>query len=363
MAAAVAAAVVVAAGAAAAGAETEPPRTASAETVTQDTEEQTMNRTPASSAHQRSAAIALLLLSLIGARAAGAAQAGPKTFPSAEDAAQALAAAISSHDTKAILAVLGSAAQPLVSSGDQVADDQKRDHFQKSYEQGHALVAGDKGRMILQIGADNWPFPIPLEKTDAGWHFDVAAGEKEVLDRRIGANELAAIQACLAYVDAQREYYDRNPDGNALLHYAAKIASTAGKRNGLYWETNDEEAQSPLGAEFARARAEGYAGVGKGEPFHGYYFLILTAQGPAAAGGAYNYVAHGELIGGFGLVAYPAKWDNSGVMTFIVNQDGVVFEKDLGPHTAATAKAMKAFNPDTGWQRVEPPAAAAAKAP
>lgn len=294
-----------------------------------------------------------LALVLLAAHASTAASSAPQNFASPEEAAQALAAAVKAHDSKAVLAVLGQAAQPLISSGDAVADQNARDHFTREYDEAHSLVAGANGEMILQAGADNWPFPIPLVKSDAGWHFDAAAGKEEIIDRRIGANELSAIQACLAYVDAQREYYQRNPDHSSLLHYAQKLSSTPGKRDGLYWQTTAGEEDSPLGPRFASGRAEGYAMAGRGDPYHGYYFHILTAQGPAAAGGAYDYLAHGKMIGGFALVAYPAKWDNSGVMTFVVNHDGVVFQKDLGPNTTAAAKAMKTFNPDATWTKVE----------
>ncbi len=315
----------------------------------------------APSHRRRAMALMALMLALPAARTAIAAQSAQRSFASAEEAAQALAAAVKSHSTKAVLAVLGADAQPLISSGDPVADENVRDRFLRSFDEVHSLVPGKHGDTVLQVGTDAWPFPIPLVQSAAGWRFDAAAGKQEILDRRIGANELSAIQACLAYVDAQREYYDRNPDGASLLHYASKLASTPGKRDGLYWDAKPDEAESPLGPQFARARVEGYAGTGKGDPYHGYYFRLLTAQGPAAAGGSYDYLAHGKLIGGFGLVAYPAKWDNSGVMTFVVNQDGVVFEKDLGVNTAAAAKSMKAFNPDDTWKRVDAPAATAEK--
>ena len=294
-----------------------------------------------------------LALTLPGIRPA-AAVSGQRSFATAEEAVQALAAAIKTKDTKALLAVLGKEAQPLISSGDPVADAKVGDHFLRSYEETHSLVQSADGKTVLQVGNDNWPFPIPLVESANAWRFDAAAGKEEILDRRIGANERSAIQVCLAYVDAQREYYQRNPEHAALLHYAQKLASSPGKRDGLFWESKANEEESPLGPHFARARAEGYAAKGKGDPYHGYYVHILTAQGPAAAGGAYSYVAHGAMIGGYALVAYPAKWDNSGVMTFIVNQDGVVFQKDLGPNTAQTARAIKIFNPDDTWKRVEP---------
>ena len=312
---------------------------------------------------RRRAAMALtaLMLALPCARPSIAAQSTQRSFASPEEAAQALAAALKAHSTKAVLGVLGEDAQPLISSGDSVADQKVRERFLHSYEEVHSLVPGEGGETVLHVGTDDWPFPIPLVKSDAGWRFDAKAGKEEILDRRIGANELSAIQSCLAYVDAQREYYQRNPDQASLLHYAQKLASSPGKRDGLYWEAKPDQEESPLGPKFARARAEGYAGSGKGAPYHGYYFRLLTAQGPAAAGGAYDYLAHGRMIGGFGLVAYPAKWD-SGVMTFIVNQDGAVFQRDFGPDTAAKAKAIKAFNPDDAWKQVDSSASAAAPA-
>lgn len=309
-------------------------------------------------ARRRAMVLLALMLALPCARPALAARSAQRSFASPEEAAQALAAAVKANSSKAMLEVLGRDAQPLISSGDPVADQKIRDRFVHSYDEAHSLVPGQDGDTVLQIGTENWPFPIPLVKSDAGWRFDAKAGREEILDRRIGANEIFAIQACLAYVDAQREYYQRDPDHVALLHYAQKLQSSPGKRDGLYWDAKPGEEESPLGPHFARARAEGYEGAGKGAPYHGYYFHILTAQGPAAPGGAYDYLAHGKMIGGFALIASPAKWDNSGVMTFVVNQDGVVFQKDLGPDTAKAARTIKTFNPDDTWKRVEPGTAA-----
>lgn len=294
-----------------------------------------------------------LALLLPGACPSTAAAAQPRSFATPEEAVQALAAAVQTNDTKALLAVLGEDAQPLISSGDPVADRIARERFMQSYEAANSVVKTDNGKAVLQIGNDNWPFPIPLVSSATGWHFDAIAGKEEILDRRIGANERSATLACLAYVDAQREYYQRNPDHAALLHYAQRLASSPGKRDGLYWDAKSDQEQSPLGPHFARARAEGYAGSGKGAPYHGYYFRILTAQGPGSSGGAYDYLAQGKMIGGFGLVAYPAKWDNSGVMTFIVNHEGVVYQKNLGRETAKAATAMASFDPDASWKKVE----------
>lgn len=283
-----------------------------------------------------------------------AADSQQQSFPSPEAATQALIAALKSGGDTALLKVLGSSAKRLIDSGDATADKKGREGFVRRYEEANTLVKSGDTQAVLQIGKDEWPFPIPLVKVGDSWHFDTAAGQEEIIDRRIGRNELAAIQVCLAYVDAQREYYARNPDKATLLHYAQKGASRQGKRDGLYWDAGADETPSPLGSLFATARTEGYAGKGiKGRPYHGYYYRILTAQGPDAAGGAYDYVVHGKMIGGFALVAYPATYDSSGVMTFIVNQDGVVFQKDLGPKAAAIARALKTFNPDSTWKPVE----------
>ena len=200
------------------------------------------------------------------------------------------------------------------------------------------------------IGNDEWPFPIPIVKESAGWRFDSAAGREEILDRRIGRNERSTIQTCLAVVDAQRDYYARNPDKNPLHHYARRFGSSKGKRDGLYFPTDEGEEESPLGALVAQAKDEGYSS--KPTPFHGYYYRLLEAQGAHARDGAYSYMAHGQLIGGFAVVAYPATYDNSGVMTFIVNQDGVVYQKDLGRDTAKAARAIERYDPDESWQRV-----------
>lgn len=283
-----------------------------------------------------------------------AAAAKQRHFATEEEAATALVAALRASDSKALLGILGAQAKPLVNSGDPVAQHQSRQRFVQAYEQAHSFESSGDNAAFLEVGTDKWPFPIPLVKDSAGWRFNTAAGQDEIINRRIGRNELSTIQSCLAYVDAQREYYQRNPDGSSLLHYAQHLASAPGKRDGLFWHTTDDEPESPLGPLFASARAEGYAlEKGKPAPYHGYYYRTLTAQGPDAPGGAYSYVAHGKMIGGFALVAYPAAYDSSGVMTFIVNQEGVVYQKDLGQKTAAIAKAMKTFNPDSTWTKVE----------
>jgi len=275
-----------------------------------------------------------------------------RRFPSLDDAERALIAALKSGDKAAMLAIFGDGSQGLVSSGDPVEDRRARERFVSSYEEKHSLEAGG-GKVVLVVGRDNFPFPIPLVPDGPSWRFDTAAGKEEIINRRIGRNELNTIQACLAYVDAQREYYTRDPDGDSLLQYAQRFASTAGKRDGLFWPTNPGESPSPLGPLVARARGEGYSKRSSAPvPYWGYYYRILSSQGKDAPGGAYDYLAQNHMIGGFALVAYPAQYGVSGVMTFIVNHDGVVYQKDLGPNTAAIARAMKQYNPDSTWKKV-----------
>jgi hypothetical protein len=315
------------------------------------------------------------LLLVLGSATAFAAESAQKTFPTQDAAAQALVAAVKANDQKALLEILGGDAQKLIASGDPVSDEAARERFVQSYGEAHEFVTGQDGETILQTGKDQWPLPIPLVNTAEGWRFDTAAGQDEMITRRIGKNELDTIQTCLAYVDAQREYFAENPSKEKLRQYAQKVSSSQGKKDGLYWQTADGEPESPLGALFAQARAQGYTpGSGKPMPYHGYFYRILTAQGPHAPDGAYDYLVRGKMIGGFALVAYPAVWSSSGVMTFIVNHDGVVYEKNLGPGTSKVAPAMKTFDPDESWVKVAdaanpasspsaPPGAAAAAAP
>jgi len=281
-----------------------------------------------------------------------AAEAKQKSFATPEEAAKELMAATKAHDTKALLAILGAEAKPLLSSGDKVMDQEGRARFVSSYEQANKLEkSGDKA--VLVTGKDGWPFPIPIVKSANGWRFDTTAGKEEVLNRRIGRNELSVIQVVQAYVDAQREYYLRNPQGDKLMQYAQKFASTQGKKDGLFWPTKAGEPASPLGPMVAGAKAAGYeqSKDGKPTPYYGYQYRILKAQGPDAPGGAYDYVARGKMIGGHALVAWPATYGNSGVMTFIINHDGVVYEKDLGPKTAEAAQKITKFNPDKSWKK------------
>ncbi len=276
-----------------------------------------------------------------------------KDFASAEEAVEALVSAARSNDTRALLEVLGSEAQPVVSSGDEVQDANSRERFLRSYEQAHELDTGADGATTLEVGADEWPFPFPLVQRDGRWRFDSTAGTEEVLNRRVGANELATIQSSLAFVDAQREYYALNPESDPLLHYAQKLISTSGRKDGLYWPTSGNEMPSPLGEEFALARAEGYFkdGVAQATPFHGYVYRLLKSQGPNAKGGAYDYMVRNKMLGGFALIAVPAEYGSSGVMSFIVNHEGVVYSKDLGEDTVQAASSIDSFDPDRSWKR------------
>ena len=234
-----------------------------------------------------------------------------------------------------------------------VADAATRQKFVAAYDAKHQVKMDGDNKAIIVIGPDEFPLPIPLARKDGMWRFDTAAGREEILFRRIGKNELDAIQACLAYVDAQDEYSEKDRTGAGVKTYAQRIVSQPGKKDGLYWPTSQGEEPSPLGELVAAATAQGYRIEGRPTPFHGYYFKILTKQGPAAPGGALDYIVGGNMIGGFGLVAYPAEYRNSGVKTFICGHSGTVYEKDLGPNTAKLAEQMSAYNPDKTWTEVK----------
>jgi len=275
------------------------------------------------------------------------------TFKSPQDATDALVAAIKSDKTDELVSILGPEGQKLASSGDPVADEAARTRFATAYDENHELKQEGDARAVLIVGKDDFPFPIPLVAEEGAWRFDTAAGAEEILNRRIGENELAAIEVMRAYVDAQREYAEADRDGKGD-QYARKFVSTEGKKDGLYWPAAAGEPDSPLGPLLANARAEGYAArSGHPEPYHGYLFKILTAQGDNATGGERDYIVNGRMIGGFALVAAPAEYGNSGVMTFIVNHDGVVFQKDLGPDTSDLVTEMTTFNPDATWSEVK----------
>ena len=273
-----------------------------------------------------------------------------QSYPAPEDAAAALAAAVKSGPSD-ILKVLGKAADDIVSSGDEVADADTRQRFTSAYDTRHSIKAEGNKKATLILGPDDFPFPIPLVNTKTGWEFDTDEGRIEVLYRRIGRNELDAIQTCLAYVDAQNEYADKDRGEGAGV-YAQRIVSTPGKKDGLFWR--DDADPSPLGALAAQASAEGYkAGEGGPTPYHGYYFRILKGQGSDAPGGVLNYVVKGKMIGGFAMIAWPAEYGNSGVMTFLVNHAGTVYQKDLGTRTDFVAKRLTLFDPDRTWKKVD----------
>jgi hypothetical protein len=270
-------------------------------------------------------------------------------FNSPDEAASALATAVKSGTRQDILKVLGPDGEDIISSGDEVADTDARNKFATAYDARHSIkVEGKKASLI--IGADDFPFPIPLVHGKTGWEFDTDEGRQEILYRRIGRNELDAIQTCLAFVDAENEYADKDRGDGAGV-YAQHIVSSPGKKDGLYWPSDSND--SPLGELAADANAEGYK-VGSGpQPYHGYYYRILTQQGASAPGGALSYVVNGKMIGGFALIAYPADYGNSGVMTFMVSHDGAVYQKDLGEDTENRAKMVTSFDPDKTWKKVE----------
>jgi len=275
-----------------------------------------------------------------------------QTYKTPQAAVDALVAAAKADDEKAALAVFGKAGEDIVSSGDKVSDEAIRKRFVESYDAKHQIAMDGDAKATLVIGQNDYPFPVPLDRKAGLWSFDTEAGRREVLVRRIGRNELNAIQTSLAYVDAQDEYAAKDR-GAGVGVYAQRFVSEPDKKNGLYWPTAAGEEESPLGELFAAASKQGYrAGEGR-TPYHGYYYKILTKQGPAAPGGAHDYVVNGKMIGGFALVAYPAEYRNSGVMTFLVNYDGTVYQKDLGRDTTALAEEMTAYNPDKTWTKAD----------
>ena len=299
------------------------------------------------------AAAVVLALLLCGGVDAAAAPPKQKSFATPEEAVAAFLAALRSNDEKQLAAIFGPDAKALTSSGDPVRDAQRRAAFIADYDRKNRL-APEGVRVVLSVGDRDWPFPIPLVQAGARWVFDTRAGKEEILNRRVGENEIATVQTLLAIVDAQREYAMKPRDTDGVRKYAEKFASDPGKKNGLYWSTAPGEEQSPLGPLAAEAFAEGYRKGQHGPvPYHGYYFRILKKQGKHAPGGAFDYVAQKRMIGGFAVLAYPAVYGSSGVMTFIVNHDGVVYQKNLGRETAKAAAAIASFDPDASWKKVE----------
>ena len=294
----------------------------------------------------------VLVLALSAPFALSAADIG-QTFATPEQAVSALAAAASAKDTNALRVLFGSTAEDL-QNPDHVQAANDLIEFTTAFNQAHQIVRLSDSKCVLRVGETSWPFPIPIAKKDGQWFFDVEAGKNELLNRRIGDNELSTLETVRAYVEAQREYAAKDRDGDEVLEYAQKISSTPGTKDGLYWPPELDGDISPLGPRVAQAQAQGYwrspreAGA-EPEPFHGYFFKILTHQGKSAPLGKYDYIINGKMIAGFALVAWPAEYGNTGIMTFLVNQQGRVYQKDLGPGTAKTASAMKSYDLDKTW--------------
>lgn len=276
-------------------------------------------------------------------------------FESPQTGVTALIKAVKANDEAALRAIFGPEGSKLLSSGDAVADANNRAKFIKAYDEANKVVPDGEAQATLVIGKDEWPMPIPLVRSPGGWRFDTVKGKDEILKRRIGRNEIFTMQVCLAIVDAEREYAARHLDSGGVPVYASRFASSPGRHDGLYWPTQANEAPSPLGALLASATDEGYSqsGVLQHQPFHGYYYRILTSQGADAPDGARDYLVKGKMIGGFAVIAYPARYEASGIKSFIVNHDGETYEKDLGQNTKTVAEAIKAFNPGQGWKKSE----------
>jgi len=278
-----------------------------------------------------------------------------KTFPSAEAAVTAVVDDLRSENLSDLMAILGPGAERLLDSGDPVADRRGRERFVASYDDAHHLEETQNGA-VLAVGKEDWPVPIPLRKVGDLWSFDTKAGEQQMIDRRIGRNELDTIQTMLAYVDAQQDYADWTRQQTGTAAYAQRILSRPGMRDGLYWPAAEGQPESPMGPLLAEAQEQGYrrSAAPHGRlPYHGYFFKVLTGQGNNAPGGAADYIVRGKMIGGYGLVAWPARYGDSGVMTFIVNHDATVYQQNLGPNTAALAEVMTRYDPDPSWQKVE----------
>ena len=279
-----------------------------------------------------------------------------RTFSSPDEAVKALVGALKAEDTKMLSVIFGPGSEDIFSSGDPVADKAEHERFINRYEQKNRLEEETTEKVILSIGDDDWPLAIPIVKEAGVWRFDTQEGREELLARRIGRNELDVIQVCLAIVDAQREYARKERNGDGFREYAQKFRSNSGIQDGLYWKAKEGEEQSPFGPLIAEAQEKGYSGRPASSepiPYYGYYYRILTAQGQNAPGGTNDYIVDGKMIGGFAAVAYPADYANSGVMTFIVNHDGVVYQKDLGGNTGELAKAMTLYDPDETWTPVQ----------
>jgi hypothetical protein len=303
----------------------------------------------------KSASIALLVLwSLAFTWVLLAEPPAPRTFSSPAEASRALFLAAQAGNETALVEIFGTDGKEIVSSGDPAEDKNSRDQFVAKYRQMNRLVEEPDGAVRLYIGAENWPMPIPLTTKDGAWYFNTAAGKDEILFRRIGRNEIVTIRVLRELVAAQKEYYSKTSDGS-VKQYAQKLVSDQGKHNGLYWNASNRESESPIGPLVAYASYEGYAKKPSSfpNPFHGYYFRVLMRQGKHASGGAKNYIVNDKMTRGFAFLAYPAEYANSGMMSFIVGQDGILYQKDLGPKTAELANALREYDPDKTWARVE----------
>jgi hypothetical protein len=287
----------------------------------------------------------LKIAAVAGALAMSQLAVAQNAYPTPEAAAEALVDGIARHDRDAIKAVAGSEYEKYFPSSK--TDPEDVTNFLAAWARGHAIVPAGNDKAFLGVGKNGWTLPIPIVKSAAGWRFDTKAAPEEMRVRRIGRNELAAIQVALAYTDAQEEYFSKDRNGDGVKEFAPRGLSSPGKRDGLYWASLPGEEESPLGAEFADAKV--------GQPYHGYLYRVLTAQGKDAPGGARSYVKNGRMTEGYALVAWPARYDDTGVMTFVVNRDGIVYQKDLGPGTDAAARAITAYNPDSSWAKVVPP--------
>ncbi len=279
---------------------------------------------------------------------------GQKTFSSPDEASRALIRAVQAGNEKDLLEIFGPDGKEIISSGDKVEDKKSRDAFAEKYQRMNRLVEEPDGTVRLYVGAENWPMPIPLVNRKDTWYFDTSAGKDEILFRRIGRNEIATIGVLRELVAAQKEYYSKTQD-DSVKQYAQKFISDQGKHNGLYWNAINREPESPIGPLVAYASSEGYAKKLSSlpSPFQGYYFRVLMRQGKHASGGAKNYIVNGKMTRGFAFLAYPAEYANSGMMSFIINQDGILYQKDLGPKTADLANALDEYDPDKTWVRVE----------
>lgn len=303
----------------------------------------------------RVATILLVALAFVTGCARQKEPEAPGVFKTPEDAAAAFVAKLEANDVAGLTAMLGPGSEELLDSGDAVQDAGDRAEFIAAFKEKHSFEDEGDDRKTLVIGEEDWPMPVPLVKADGGWRFDGEAGVDELIYRRVGANELGAIAVCRGFVDAQIEYASEGRDGDPAGIYALKLVSDEGLQNGLYWPADEGEPPSPAGPFVASAAAEGYRRVeGERRPYHGYYYRMLYAQGPNANGGARDYFKDGVLSEGFALVAWPADYGASGVMTFIVNQDGVVFQKDLGEETAADVESIQTFDPDSSWVAIAP---------